>query len=159
MKSIKQLALTIIISFMLGMSLTFTSTSFSAEPQLQFNSPKQKALYGSLIIELRCLVCQNQNIADSNADLAKDLRNKTYQLVLADQTETQIKQFMRARYGDFVLYAPPLEKKTWLLWQGPFVLLLIVLFFVGRFIKQQSQLPINDEAFDGNSTHSVDNRE
>lgn len=125
----------------------FSTPLLAAEEQLQFESAKQEALYDSLIIELRCLVCQNQNIADSNADLAKDLRNKTYELIKAGQTESQIKQFMRDRYGDFVLYEPPLDKKTLLLWLGPFVVLLIVIFLVGRFIKQQSQITPEENDF------------
>lgn len=124
---------------------TFSTAILAAEEQLEFQSSEQQALYDSLIIELRCLVCQNQNIADSNADLAKDLRNKTYELIQAGQSEAQIKQFMRERYGDFVLYNPPLDKKTWLLWIGPFVMLVIVLLLVGRFIKQQSQITPTDE--------------
>lgn len=135
-------------STMIVLSVSFFSTPLiAAEEQLQFQSAKQEALYDSLIIELRCLVCQNQNIADSNADLAKDLRKKTYELIQAGQTEAQIKQFMRDRYGDFVLYEPPLDKKTWLLWLGPFVMLLIVMFLVGRFIKQQSKITPEENNF------------
>ena len=133
----KNLALIWILMFS---SLLFSTIAFSSEEQLQFKSEEQKKLYQSLIIELRCLVCQNQNIADSNADLAKDLRNKTYELIQAGQSEAQIKQFMRDRYGDFVLYEPPFDKKTSLLWIGPFILLAIVLLLVGRFIKQQSKI-------------------
>jgi len=151
-------------STMILLLLSFFSTPLlAAEEQLQFQSAKQEALYDSLIIELRCLVCQNQNIADSNADLAKDLRNKTYELIQAGQTEAQIKQFMRDRYGDFVLYEPPLDEKTWLLWLGPFVVLLIVLFLVGRFIKQQSQITpeengfLEDDRLEGNNTDTTSN--
>lgn len=123
-------------------------TSFATEEQLNFDSIQQQKTYNQLIIELRCLVCQNQNIADSNADLAKDLRNKTYELLQQGKTADQIRQFMRDRYGDFVLYAPPLEKKTWLLWIGPFVVLLITLLLVARFIKQQSKIPFTDDVDD-----------
>ena len=131
-----------------------STTTLAAEEQQQFKSTADKALYNSLIAELRCLVCQNQNIADSNADLAQDLRGKTYELIQAGQTEAQIKKFMRERYGDFVLYSPPLDQKTWLLWLGPFLLLIIVLFLVGRFIKQQSRLTITDEITLDNETPS-----
>lgn len=122
--------------------------SFATEEQLDFDSTEQQNTYNKLIIELRCLVCQNQNIADSNADLAKDLRNKTYELLKQGKTADEIRQFMRDRYGDFVLYAPPLEKKTWLLWIGPFVVLLITLLLVMRFIRQQSKIPFTDEVDD-----------
>lgn len=144
----------ILLGFALTLSLSLSAPLFAAEEQLKFKSAADKSLYDSLIIELRCLVCQNQNIADSNAELAKDLRNKTYELIQSGQSESQIKQFMRDRYGDFVLYAPPLDPKTWLLWLGPFFLLIIVLFLVGRFIRQQSRLSIDDETTLDNETSS-----
>lgn len=73
--------------------------------------------------ELRCLVCQNQSLADSNAPLAQDLRREVRSLADAGKSDAQIKEFLVARYGDFVLYRPPVKGTTWLLWFGPFVLL------------------------------------
>jgi len=73
--------------------------------------------------ELRCLVCQNQTLADSNADLAADLRREVRELALAGKSDEQIRAYLVARYGDFVLYDPPLKRATWLLWLGPFTLL------------------------------------
>ena len=73
--------------------------------------------------ELRCLVCQNQSLADSTAPLAEDLRREVRQLAVAGKSDDEIKQFLVARYGDFVLYRPPVKRTTWLLWFGPFVLL------------------------------------
>ncbi len=73
--------------------------------------------------ELRCLVCQNQSLADSNAPLAQDLRREVRSLADAGKSDTEIKAFLVARYGDFVLYKPPVKSTTWLLWFGPFVLL------------------------------------
>ena len=143
--NMREFTLILLLAFSALSLPTFSTVIVAAEEQLEFQSSEQQALYDSLIIELRCLVCQNQNIADSNADLAKDLRNKTYELIQAGQSEAQIKQFMRERYGDFVLYSPPLDKKTWLLWIGPFVMLAIVLLLVGRFIKQQSRITPTDE--------------
>lgn len=75
--------------------------------------------------ELRCLVCQNQTLADSNADLAVDLRNQVKSLIDQGKSDTQIKTYLVERYGDFVLYKPPMQANTWLLWLGPFVLLLL----------------------------------
>lgn len=72
---------------------------------------------------LRCLVCQNQTLADSNADLAADLRREVRELALAGKRDDQIRDYLVARYGDFVLYDPPLKGTTWLLWFGPFALL------------------------------------
>jgi cytochrome c-type biogenesis protein CcmH len=74
--------------------------------------------------ELRCLVCQNQTLADSSADLAEDLRREVRELALAGKSDAEIKAYLVARYGDFVLYNPPLKSTTWLLWLGPFALLL-----------------------------------
>ncbi|HEY2817085.1 MAG TPA: cytochrome c-type biogenesis protein [Casimicrobiaceae bacterium] len=73
--------------------------------------------------ELRCLVCQNQTLADSNAPLAEDLRREVRELANAGKSDTEIKTYLVARYGDFVLYRPPLQSNTWLLWIGPFALL------------------------------------
>ena len=73
--------------------------------------------------ELRCLVCQNQSLADSSAPLAEDLRREVRQLAVAGKSDDEIKQYLVARYGDFVLYRPPVKSTTWLLWFGPFVLL------------------------------------
>jgi len=73
--------------------------------------------------ELRCLVCQNQTLADSNAELAEDLRREVRQLALSGKSDEEIKSYLVARYGDFVLYKPPLKSTTWLLWGGPFALL------------------------------------
>jgi cytochrome c-type biogenesis protein CcmH len=73
--------------------------------------------------ELRCLVCQNQTLADSNADLAGDLRREVRELALDGKNDSEIRDYLVARYGDFVLYDPPLKRTTWLLWFGPFALL------------------------------------
>ena len=89
----------------------------------------------ALETELRCLVCQNQTLADSNAGLAGDLRKEVRSLAEQGKSDEEIKQFLTARYGDFVLYKPPVKNVTWLLWFGPFVLLACgagVFFFVVR---------------------------
>ncbi len=92
---------------------------------VQFDTPEQQARYNKLIAELRCLVCQNQNLADSNAELAVDLRRKTYELVKQDKSEQEIAGYMVDRYGEFVLYRPPFNRNTLLLWLGPFIILLV----------------------------------
>ncbi len=90
-----------------------------------FDDPAEESRYRRLIAELRCLVCQNQNLADSNADLAKDLRNQTYDMIKAGKTDEEIVSFMVKRYGDFVLYRPPLKSTTFLLWFGPLILMIL----------------------------------
>jgi cytochrome c-type biogenesis protein CcmH len=86
--------------------------------------PATEARLKELSLELRCLVCQNQTIADSNADLAVDLRRIVRSQILEGKSDREIKAYLVARYGDFVLYKPPVQGNTTLLWFGPFVLLL-----------------------------------
>lgn len=95
------------------------------DPEATFETPQQLQRYERLIHELRCLVCQNQTIADSNADLAKDLRRQTRDMILAGRSDAEIQQFMTDRYGDFVLYNPPVKPTTYLLWGAPVILLLV----------------------------------
>lgn len=89
--------------------------------------------------ELRCLVCQNQTIADSHAELAVDLKNQVREMLQQGKSETAIKQFMVERYGDFVLYRPQVKGSTWLLWGGPFVLLLVALSFLLFKLRQRNR--------------------
>ena len=91
------------------------------EPR-EFNSPEVEAEYRQLTFELRCLVCQNQNIADSDADLAQDLRREVYERLQRGESRSDIVDFMTARYGDFVLYRPPLRPGTIALWGAPLLL-------------------------------------
>jgi cytochrome c-type biogenesis protein CcmH len=86
---------------------------------------EQHARYASMIAELRCLVCQNQSIAESNAPLAADLREQVEKQIAAGRSDAQIKSYLTDRYGDFVLYSPPFKRVTVLLWAGPSLLLLI----------------------------------
>ncbi len=90
-----------------------------------FDNPVTEQRFKHLINELRCPKCQNQNLADSNAPLADDLRDKVYQMLQQGQSDQQIVQFLVDRYGDFVLYRPPLRESTWILWFGPFALGLV----------------------------------
>ncbi|NND00962.1 MAG: cytochrome c-type biogenesis protein CcmH [Gammaproteobacteria bacterium] len=99
--------------------------AFSAIEAVQFDDPAVMERYKSIIEELRCLVCQNQTLADSDADLAKDLRRKTAEMLQEGNTDQEIYQYMRERYGDFVLYRPPFGISTAFIWLGPFALLLI----------------------------------
>jgi cytochrome c-type biogenesis protein CcmH len=107
-----------------------------------FKQPGQEQIYQSLITELRCLVCQNQTIADSNADLAKDLRRQVYEMVLKGQSKDEVVEYMTARYGDFVLYRPLFTLKTALLWLGPAAFLLtglLVVLYLGRKKAKHTQ--------------------
>lgn len=103
----------------------------------EFENEEQEALFHRLSHELRCLVCQNQSIGDSNADLAQDLRKEIYGMIVQGNTETEIVDFMVQRYGDFVLYKPPMKPLTWMLWFGPLIVFVIALFYALRYIRTQ----------------------
>jgi len=101
-----------------------------------FDDPALKRRFQTLTFELRCLVCQNQNIADSDADLAKDLRNEVDRMLREGKTNDDVRDFMVARYGEFVLYKPRLRPGTLTLWLGPFVLLAAALAFLTWHVKR-----------------------
>jgi cytochrome c-type biogenesis protein CcmH len=90
-----------------------------------FDSLKKETQFNYLLKDLRCLVCQNQDLADSNADLAKDLRGQVYSLVKEGKSDSEIRDYLTARYGDFILFKPPVKGITLLLWFGPFLFLLL----------------------------------
>lgn len=123
-------------------ALAFIGSARAAEEQ----SALDKRVM-AIAAELRCLVCQNQTIADSQADLAVDLRNTIHEQLAKGATDQQVIDFMTARYGDFVLYRPPLKATTVLLWTGPFLLLAFGLWFLIRKIRtrQTELLPLTDE--------------
>ena len=100
-------------------------------------APEHEQRYHSLLDELRCLVCQNQTIAESNADLAKDLRNEVRMPLYKGATDSEIIKFMVDRYGDFVLYRPPVKPRTYLLWFGPFVFLVIAFLVLALVLRKQ----------------------
>jgi len=106
---------------------------------VEFETQRQEQQYKEVIDELRCVVCQNQNLADSDAPLAKDLREITADMVRRNQSKEQIKAFMVQRYGEFVLYRPPLNAANSLLWFGPFILLFVILILAVRFIANRQQ--------------------
>jgi cytochrome c-type biogenesis protein CcmH len=91
------------------------------EPMI-FENQDQEERFNQLTQELRCLVCQNQNLADSDATLAHDLRREVHEMLLTGKSNEQVKQFMVERYGDFVLYRPPVQTNTYLLWLAPLIL-------------------------------------
>lgn len=102
-----------------------------------FESAEQEKLFHKLSGELRCLVCQNQAISDSNAGLAQDLRKEIHGMIVQGKTEDEIVTFMVERYGDYVLYRPPFKPITWMLWFGPLIAFILGLFYVLRFIRTQ----------------------
>jgi cytochrome c-type biogenesis protein CcmH len=105
----------------------------------EFERAELEERYNVLGDELRCLVCQNQNLKGSNSDLAKDMRNKVYQMISAEKTNKEIVDYMVERYGDFVLYKPPFKPITLMLWLGPLVFFIIALVSVLRVVKQRNK--------------------
>ena len=106
-----------------------------------FSSPEHEQRYRTLVDELRCLVCQNQTIAESNADLASDLRREVYRMVEDGRNAEDIAGFMVARYGDFVLYRPPLRGGTIALWAGPFLLAATGLTVLAVYLRRRRRAP------------------
>jgi cytochrome c-type biogenesis protein CcmH len=115
--------------------LLLASLPLAAQEPLGFDDPAQEARYKALTEELRCTVCQNQNLADSDAPLAQDLRKEIHKMMTAGRSDAEIKTFLVERYGDFVLYRPPMQGNTLALWAIPGVLLFggaVVVLFVVR---------------------------
>jgi cytochrome c-type biogenesis protein CcmH len=103
---------------------------------LRFRDGAEEARFHALVSQLRCVMCQNQSLADSNAQIAHDLRREVLALMRENRTDADIKRFLVARYGEFVLYRPRVESKTWLLWFGPVLLLLAGGFVVARIVRR-----------------------
>lgn len=134
------------LTLFIAMNLGFTQLVQAAIESYAFESKQQEQDYHVLIDELRCLVCQNQNLADSNAELAQDLRKQVYSMLVEQKQDKQsVVNFMVERYGDFVLYNPPLKLQTYLLWGGPFLFLSLGFWWLFRII---SQAKINDKTSD-----------
>ena len=123
---------------MLGLVLLSVAV-FAQEPMV-FENQQQQDRFDQLTQELRCLVCQNQNLADSDAPLAHDLRREVHAMLQSGQSNEQIKQFLVERYGDFVLYRPPVQKNTYLLWLAPLFLFLAGALVIRSSIKKRSAL-------------------
>jgi cytochrome c-type biogenesis protein CcmH len=128
-------------AWLLALLLAIGLPAQAAIETYRFESPAQEARYKHLINELRCLVCQNQNLADSDAELAQDLRRKTYEMLKTGKSDREILDYMVERYGDFVLYRPPLKGTTAALWVGPFVILAVGVVVLLRVITRRRDEP------------------
>jgi cytochrome c-type biogenesis protein CcmH len=111
-----------------------------------------QARFERITEELRCLVCQNESIADSNADLAVDLRQQVREMLVAGKSNDAIFDFMTNRYGEFVRFSPPVEPKTLLIWGAPFFMLLLGGGIIYRVVRQRSRMPLDDEPAAGPET-------
>lgn len=115
------------MKFLFAILLMVTSLqAMAAIDVYEFESPAQEQRYRHLIEELRCPKCQNQNLAGSDAGVATDLKNRTYELLQQGKSDDEIRSYLVDRYGDFITYKPPVRGSTLLLWAGPFTLLLLV---------------------------------
>jgi len=132
---------TILLCALLIVSLN----SVGAVETYTFKQPEDKARYYQITNELRCPRCQNQAIADSDSLVAQDLRWAIYQQIESGQTNRQIIDFMVQRYGDFVLYRPPFNKVTLLLWVGPIIILILGLLVVFRVVRHYRTLPVESK--------------
>jgi cytochrome c-type biogenesis protein CcmH len=121
--------------------------SVDANGQLQ--NPALQARFESITKDLRCLVCQNESIADSNVELARDLRRQVREMLVDGKSDAAIFDFMTDRYGEFVRFNPPLEPKTLLIWGAPFVMLLLGGVIIYRVVRHRSRMPVDDEPATG----------
>jgi cytochrome c-type biogenesis protein CcmH len=129
-----------LMSLGLAAAALLTSTATLATPaQPSAADPALEARVMVVAEELRCLVCQNETLASSRAELANDLRVEVRGLVKAGKTDTEIKQYLVARYGDFVLYRPEVKPVTWLLWFGPFVVLLGAFGLTWLYVRERQK--------------------
>jgi cytochrome c-type biogenesis protein CcmH len=125
------------------LACSFITISQAQLRQPPTNDPPDPAVeqrLANLSQELRCLVCQNETLADSRADLAEDLRREIREQIRAGKSDQEIISFLTQRYGEFILYRPPVKPKTYLLWFGPFVLLLVGLAILFRYVKRRRNL-------------------
>jgi len=134
---------------MLGVASAAPATPTAPEPD-----PDTNARMMAIATELRCLVCQNQTVADSHADLAVDLRKQITTLLQQGQTDAQVRQFMTERYGDFILYRPPVDARTSVLWFGPAALAVLGLVGLWWMLRQRARMPA--QAFDSDAAEPAD---
>jgi cytochrome c-type biogenesis protein CcmH len=134
---IKKLVSVLWLCLLIGAASTQAGVTLES---FKFDSKAEEQHFKDLIEELRCLVCQNQSLADSDAELAHDLRAEVYEMIQAGKSDEEIITFLVARYGDFVLYNPPVKPSTWLIWFGPFVLLLIAAILLVRALRRQKNI-------------------
>lgn len=136
----------LILSLFIAMWLT--QPLYAAFDDFDFSGEVTEKRFQNLVSKLRCLVCQNESLAGSQAELAKDLRREVYQLMKSGKNDSEVIDFLINRYGDFVLYQPPLRPSTWLLWIGPFVFFAIAVFLLMRRLAKRSKMQeavLNDD--------------
>ena len=125
----------------LAFCLSFASGAAAIDP-MPFTDRAEEVRFQDLLHELRCLQCQNQTLADSDADIARQLREEVFRLMRDNKTDDEIKDFLIDRYGPFVLYKPRVQSSTWLLWFGPFVILVGASAFLWQQMRRRRRTPV-----------------
>ena len=151
--NVRALALAFVFACFFGLTVAIGSEINEAA---QAADPVAEKRLQGLSEELRCLVCQNQTIADSNAELAQDLRHEIRGMIAAGKSDKEIIDFMVARYGDFVLYRPPVKGITLLLWGGPIALMLLGLFALQRYLRQRARRMGDDKPLSADDAGRAD---
>ncbi len=125
--------------------LLAAASASAVDTQAPLQTAEQRSLYRKLLEEVRCMVCQNQNLADSDAPLAKDMRRELRRMVEEGASEGDVKRFLLDRYGDFALYRPRLAPNTLLLWVGPGLIVTLALGAIALVIRRRVKMPIPEE--------------
>ena len=134
-----------LLRYWLVLLLSLPILALAAIDVYEFDTPEQEARFRSLTQELRCPKCQNQSIADSDADISGDMRERTAQMIREGHTDREVVDFFRERYGDFVSYRPPFDATTLLLWLGPGLVLLAGGILIVRLLRRASAAADNEE--------------
>ena len=142
-----QLIAALLIAVALCLLGGVTARALDANGQLE--DPALQARFERVVKDLRCLVCQNESIADSNVELASDLRRQVREMLVAGKSDDEIFDFMTDRYGEFVRFNPPVDRKTALIWGAPFIVLLLGVVIIVRIVRGRSRMPLDDEASPG----------
>ena len=124
-------------------------SSLALDANGQLEDPALQARFEGIAKDLRCLVCQNESIADFNVELASDLRRQVREMLVAGRSDAEIFDFMTDRYGEFVRFNPPVDRKTALIWGAPFIVLLLGILIIVRIVRGRSRMPLDDEASPG----------
>ncbi len=127
----------------------FVDVNGAVDANGQLENPVLQSRFESIAKNLRCLVCQNESIADSNVELASDLRRQVREMLVAGKSDAEIFDFMTDRYGEFVRFNPPVERKTVLIWGAPFIVLLLGVAIIIRIVRGRSRMPLDDEPSPG----------
>lgn len=133
----------------LAAALLLSMSAVAIDTGAAFDDPEMQARYENLIAEIRCVVCQNQTIKDSNVFLASDLRREIRRMMAEGMSDAQIADFLVARYGEFVLYNPRKSGKTLILWITPALLIGVGGFIIVRVVRERMKLPIDDDMLEG----------